>query len=61
MPAESLVWLSHQPCSCCPVTLYGADSLPLLLPQVDVHELDREIVLKADTPGMTGADVKVRL
>jgi HSP20 family molecular chaperone IbpA len=28
--------------------------------QVDIHELDNEIVLKADTPGMTGADVKVR-
>jgi HSP20 family molecular chaperone IbpA len=26
---------------------------------VDIHELDNEIVLKADTPGMTGADVKV--
>lgn len=26
---------------------------------VDIHELEKEIVLKADTPGMTGADVKV--
>jgi hypothetical protein len=29
--------------------------------QVDIHELDNEIVLKADTPGMTGANVKVRV
>lgn len=27
--------------------------------QVDIHEMEKEIVLKADTPGMTGQDVKV--
>jgi HSP20 family molecular chaperone IbpA len=27
--------------------------------QVDIREIDKEIVIKADTPGMTGADVKV--
>ncbi len=27
---------------------------------VDIEEFEKEFVLRADTPGMTGADVKVR-
>ncbi len=37
----------------------GVDEVVAACMQVDIQEKDTEIIIKADTPGLTGADISV--
>lgn len=49
------VLLPHLPSCAAALTLH------CMLAQVDIKDTDNEIVIKADTPGIDGADISVRL